>query len=615
MDDSQIALANVSAVNPLSQDEIEEFPNGDHAGVVVTESQLTIDRDPSTGCIVANVRQRTLGLVETENGSAFIFSEQSRTAVIEPADSPVDQEASPPPATATDVYSLEAAGVDVDDDDPEACECGEKCCKISESCCEGCIRCCEKFTSGFGFASVVNVELLRRAARKGRKKIRRKVFPLFSVYGLEVWSYLLFLFTLFSATRSVVFFMLHENKTIVDYVDIGFSGGSWILSVLNFVTATYLYRCGIAFCLYKCCCDGEISFKERKDKGFCCEFTDLFRLLLSDLLVYPITMCSMFELFLGILSTEEYTIDIRDLVLFVIQVVQNIVLIYGTRCIVILRSIHNLHQARKGGELASSAQWFHTHFFLHVLGQILVQVLMIVCIGAKFFDENINFLDDNTVRISPFLWYMIASGLVFPFVGVLTFAIGNYYFVQEYPIEFLLDIYTVAKRQALEKKDVEKIEKEFTKIHETKEEFDKIRNNKCFLLKYVNVFVNPVLIIISVVYTLLLSIASCCVLLNYSPETGFRYGWIPFGSFDWAVFFMVAAGLISLANIQVILIPLVWIAILSLVGAVLVLIAFVIIVIGSFVMFIVSILIDLLPIIAIIACCCFCLCLSKESDD
>ena len=52
------------------------------------------------------------------------------------------------------------------------------------------------------------------------------------------------------------------------------------------------------------------------------------------------------------------------------------------------------------------------------------------------------------VRISGFLWYMIIGALLIPFAGVLTFAIANFYSVQEYPIGFFLDLlHTVVKKR------------------------------------------------------------------------------------------------------------------------------------------------------------------------
>ena len=73
----------------------------------------------------------------------------------------------------------------------------------TDDCCKRCYeavseRCCEISTSRIGtkgFASVVKSKSLRKAGEIGRKKIKEKVFPLFSDHAREIWSYLVVLST------------------------------------------------------------------------------------------------------------------------------------------------------------------------------------------------------------------------------------------------------------------------------------------------------------------------------------------------------------------------------------------------------------------------------------
>ena len=283
--------------------------------------------------------------------------------------------------------------------------------------------------------------------------------------------------------------------------------------------------------------------------------------MLSDLLVYPITICSMFEFLLGMLRTQQNDIDIKDMVLFAVQVLQSVVIIYGTRCIVILKTTCTLHQA------GSTAQCFHLHFFLHMVGQMLTQVLMIVCIGAKMFYENRNFSVDNTVHVSLFLWYMIAGGLVLPFVGVFTFAIGKYYSVQLYPIGFFLDLYTAGIGKIPDFSN--KIAKIAAKIEA---DFDEIYDEG-ILYKYGYVFMSPVLVTLSIIYALLLyGFAACYFWVEYDPEDGsagsavFEFVVPYFGSpLGWILFLNVAFLLVIVANILVLFVAAVWIIIILIV--------------------------------------------------
>ena len=184
----------------------------------------------------------------------------------------------------------------------------------------------------------------------------------------------------------------------------------------------------------------------------CCKnkYSDLVRMLLIEVFVYPITICSMFKLFLNILR-DDGKVDVRagfSIVVFGLVVLWKIVTIYGLRTFVLLRTILAVQKFRKDGPVEKTARSFHIRFFVHVMGQMFSQVVMIVCVGAKMYHENRNFSTENTVRISGFLWYMIIGALLIPFAGVLTFAIANFYSVQEYPIGFFLDLlHTVVKKR------------------------------------------------------------------------------------------------------------------------------------------------------------------------
>ena len=80
---------------------------------------------------------------------------------------------------------------------------------------------------------------------------------------------------------------------------------------------------------------------------------------------------------------------------------------------------------------------------MHVVSQMIVQVLMIVAISAKFQYENRNYNKDNTIHISGYLWYMIIAGYILPFCGFLTFFIVNFYWAREFPIKLYIQILSI----------------------------------------------------------------------------------------------------------------------------------------------------------------------------
>ena len=93
---------------------------------------------------------------------------------------------------------------------------------------------------------------------------------------------------------------------------------------------------------------------------------------------------------------------------------------------------------RKSGIASCSGLVFLIEFYLHVLGQMVTQVLMIVAIWGKVEEENP--VPGEDLHISGFLLYMIVGGYILPFVGTLMFAVFNYNKIQKFPIGVTLDL-------------------------------------------------------------------------------------------------------------------------------------------------------------------------------
>ena len=238
---------------------------------------------------------------------------------------------------------------------------------------------------------------------------------------------------------------------------------------------------------------------------------------------------------------------------------------------VVLRTLIAMRKIRKDGPVASTAKWFHIHLFVHVLGQVVSQVAMMVCIGVKMDYENRDFSIENTVRISGFLWFMFFGALIVPLAGIFTFAISNFYSVQEYPIGYFLDLLhssirrgELGEQSAQESAEVKQsietgvssesvaqnIETEFTKIHK-----------RSTLSKYGYVFLSPLLVTLSIVHTLLIFAFLMSYLLE--PTVSGQFGVLYSSSTGWTVFFVIACLLVGVPHILVLLVGVVWIVIID----------------------------------------------------
>lgn len=287
-------------------------------------------------------------------------------------------------------------------------------------------------------------------------------------------------------------------------------------------------------------------------------------MLIGEVLIYPLTISSLFDLLQNILRAKNTNnpININGIVLFVWQTLATIFNVYIFRTGVFIGIIIAVQLKRKNGPVQKTATSLHRWFFVHVVGQMLVQFLMIVCIGAKMWHENKKFGTDGhkMIQISPFLWYMIVSGLVLPLIGIFTFGIAFYYSVQEYPIGFCFDLLaTVAEKRDLSDDDL-------TKAYESVKtigikDFNEIRNAS-FLNRYGYAFQSPLLVALSIAYALpLLAFAVCCMQIETDPKFEESHLIILTGSPGWIAFFVVGVFVVNLMNLPVLLVAGLWIAI------------------------------------------------------
>ena len=446
---------------------------------------------------------------------------------------------------------------------------------------------------------------MRLAQMEGKKVLKELMFPLFNDTIRELVTYLNAVFAAVFGPFAIIADSIiltrapyndHSDHTIavLQYVHIAFWILVCLLSLLDFsIVIIYViinHRCkSVRVACTRCnnwCSNRNESVEFEPIPGEAApsmgstscsifkhnKYIDLIRLVLMGICIYPLTISSLLK---GLLSIRQNDTVLRinhseiitglSMTEFAMIACWNL-FFYVLCSAVIFWTICVSWKRRKVGSIVKTAWLIDFWFIFHAMGQLVVQVLMIVCIGAKMYYENREYSVDGTVRISPYLWYMIVGGYFIPFAGVFTFTIFNFYRIQEYPIEFFIDLlYKEIKFTKISTGEAEE-----TRISPKTEivasilmsDFEKLHNvgtlNKCAII-----LKRPFLLVtFLVVYALsLLAFAICCVLdPDYmTGETNFVV--LDGSTTGWVVFFTIGVVLVILVNLLVPLVVVTWKAI------------------------------------------------------
>lgn len=204
-------------------------------------------------------------------------------------------------------------------------------------------------------------------------------------------------------------------------------------------------------------CSDESETKVCKNKCYsgCKNTFDIVRVFITEVIIYPILICDIFEVITGRGYRGDSSGDRLGFSLFILSCISLVLYVYIARIVVLAGTIINIKAVRtpnKGmrindtdHEIRQSALRYQIYFFIHVVLQMLAQILMFVAIGGKVRYDNRHFYvpgnTDESIHVSGFLWYMIVAGYVAPMMGNLTFFIVTYYWTQEFPIGLYVDMH------------------------------------------------------------------------------------------------------------------------------------------------------------------------------
>ena len=324
---------------------------------------------------------------------------------------------------------------------------------------------------------------MQKAGSQGTNMLKKVFFPAMPALLQDLWVYLELIISLFAFAYGFVGYStgLGTQRTFnILYL---------VLAIISTILALidgfiYIFQLGSCARLFKYLCkklkerrqrnrDGGDTEKlgdakrgeeqEGSNKSCGCiprmpekyltkfnQFFELGRNVISELILYPLLVCDLFDFVALGGSQPEKEQDNVNFALFCIGSFYLVISVYIMRMLTIVGTLASLVRLPLETSGGGQNQYLKLmiRFLVHALGQIVVHLLSIVAVGAKIRNENPEPLDDeDPINISPFLWAVIFLGWFVPMAGVLCFFVVNYYWTKEFSIGFWVDMISLLQGQ------------------------------------------------------------------------------------------------------------------------------------------------------------------------
>ena len=453
---------------------------------------------------------------------------------------------------------------------------------------------------------------LKKGWQRGVKYLKLTICPLMrdSLRVLLLIAQLVFV--VFNAIFSVATFSAGSNEA--------FNTFHLVLTLIATVLAIFDFMYSFWSSCRKCvntCKQQQSNNSELCDscQCACCKhcktYSDVVRAILSELILVPLLICSIYETATGApeLNGEEAASNIVGLFLFLIDCLGIILFVYIGRILILIGVILNvcstLETPPSNGEKNSAeAKYypsnkkfiigFQLYFLIHVFLQMIAQVFMFIAIGGKVRYDNRHLYDpantDDRIRSSPELIYMCIAVTVLPLCGFLTFFIATNFWMMEFPIAFLIDLIKILETPNIEDLiEIKKVAKErsktmhqfivkLIKVDQLKNDYETLKNT-AFFLKLSQPFRSPWVVIFCALY-LVGQFAFIVTAATAYNETNQLVSQVLNGG-GWVVFYVIAVFVGIIANLYAFAVAGLWISIVALVLIVLFLFCLIVMCAGS----------------------------------
>ena len=502
-----------------------------------------------------------------------------------------------------------------------------RCVKCLDYCCQACTcspsalcrNPCRRSSAGES-DRITPLEIMTPVLRQGRaagwRMWKKFAFPLVNNIVRDVWIVTQLLFTLTALALSAATISHGKNKNF-DIFHLSLSAFSTALATIDAIS-------NLSHC--KSCkqCKKKCSSQQNANTGQeCRKYLDMVRMLASELILYTLLICSMFGFITGKPWKSKEAKDIISVILFCLSLLGMVLYVYVLRIVILGYLIKFVHQQRKpksnnpaywqrydyDPDFSKSGLYFQVYFFVHVLGQMIAQILSLIAIGAKIENDipencmgpNIQYVNEScigaktpdvsgpcsdgniqydnrscdcgcAIQVSGFLWYMLASGYVLPICGILTFFIVTYYWVQEFPIGICLDVLSLLRMPNVNtifypNESTAKVRKKVDELQKClsssslKQQFMSMRNKAVLSDKFLFPFKSPARITLSIIYGSLQFGFILCA--SHAIINGQVQQMILTNDEGWIIFYALSVAFGVLANIYVFLVAAVWVIIIA----------------------------------------------------
>lgn len=179
----------------------------------------------------------------------------------------------------------------------------------------------------------------------------------------------------------------------------------------------------------------------RKTLEFANKWFEIIRTVLGELLLYPLVVLDLFDLLEGGSFRPTNEQGRVGFSMFIVGSFYLVLSVYIGRTVMSIITIRSLQGLTKQTNNDSSYTHVVVRFLFHVIGQIFVHLLCIMSVGVKIWQENnSNKINGGAYRASPFLWAVIVGGWLIPFMGVVSYFIVNYYWIQNFSLGMFIDM-------------------------------------------------------------------------------------------------------------------------------------------------------------------------------
>lgn len=391
---------------------------------------------------------------------------------------------------------------------------------------------------------------LKRGTKIGNKISSNFLFPGIPKLIGDLWVFIELSITIFQLIFSLVNMNIASNKTF-NLIYICLASINTLLACID--GFLYFYELSTCKAFYRWCHGQEEEEEEEKEKEqeeeqsqekkkcSCCrvppkvlnfanKWFELIRTVSGELLIYPLVVLDLFDLLGGGSfhpTNEQSRVGFS---MFIVGSFYLVLSVYIGRTVMSITTIRSLQGLTSTTSNDSNYTRVIVRFLFHVIGQIFVHLLCVVSVGVKVWQENCS-LNGGSYRASPFLWAVIAGGWLIPFLGVVSYFVVNYYWIQSFSLGLFIDMIGLLEEPdfaqavfegggSMKEDAAEKSEKllEDVKFYDTKEENEKRNEDTNSLAKIVYPLKIPVFIIYVIFYDFIVGSFLACLLLEFDSN-------------------------------------------------------------------------------------------------